>query len=341
MNKQKRRKRFRHLNQCDRDRIEALLNARHKQKDIANILKIDKGTVSREINHRKRKNGRYDADTAQHKARVKRTLSKYQGMKVESDPWLKTEIVAGLTAKRSPDEIAGRMKREHPGFAIGKDAIYHWLYSIWGQQYCPLLCSKRYRKRKRKQNKTQRVMIPNRTSIHERPLGAERKTRYGHWEIDTAVAPRRALNTEAVALAAERKSRVLLGTRISSLSPKQMNQAMHEFAERAEMKSATGDNGIENKDHEQWGMPAFFADPHSPWQKPLIEQSIGLLRRWFFRKGTDWATVSETDLQQALATLNGKYRKSLGYQNAWEVAQAHGIMQTEELLVLYEEHKDE
>ena len=331
----KQRKKFKHLTQSDRDRIEALLRSGVKQIRIAEILKVDKGTISREISKRKRKNGQYDADTAQHKARIKKTLSKYQGMKVEENPQLKREIVASLLAKRSPDEIAGRMHREHQRLIIGKDAIYHWLYSVWGQLYCPLLCSKRYRKRKRRQNKTQRGMIPNRTSIHMRPLGAERKTRYGHWEVDTAVAPRRALNTEAVALAAERKSKILLGARIPSLSPKQMNQAMHGFSEQAEMKSATLDNGIENRDHEQWGVPAFFADPHSPWQKPLIEQSIGLLRRWFFPKGTDWAMVSETQLQEALAMLNGKYRKSLGYQNAWEVAQAHGIMQTEELLVRY------
>ena len=73
---------FRHLNQFDRDRIEALKNAGHKQEEIAKILGFDAGAISREINKRKRKNGVYSAKTAQQKARVKRSYSKHQGMKV-------------------------------------------------------------------------------------------------------------------------------------------------------------------------------------------------------------------------------------------------------------------
>lgn len=322
----KKKRQFRHLDQGDRDRIEALLQARHSQKDIAGILKVDKGTISREIKKRRRKDGRYEATTAHHKAQVKRLGSKYQGMKIEAYPELRDFIVGELKYHRSPDEIAGRMKREGRSPRVNGNAIYKWLYSIWGQPYCRYLCTKRYRPRKQKKTLEKRVMIPNRVSIHQRFLGATHKTRYGHWEVDTAVAPKRALNTEAVALATERKSKMLLGERIPSLSPKQMDHAMHQFAKQAKIKSATGDNGIENRDHEQWGMPTFFADPHSPWQKPLIEQSIGLLRRWFFPKGTDWAMVSETKLQEALSMLNGKYRKSLGYRSAYEVAYAHGII---------------
>ena len=73
-------------------------------------------------------------------------------------------------------------------------------------------------------------------------------------------------------------------------------------------------------------MPAYFADPHAPWQKGFVECSIGLLRRWFFPKGTDWASVSEAQLQGAIAVLNGKYRKVLGYRSAYEVAAEHGMV---------------
>ena len=105
-----------------------------------------------------------------------------------------------------------------------------------------------------------------------------------------------------------------------------MARAVRGFAERHRLVSATADNGIENKDHEAWGIPAYFADPHAPWQKGFIECSIGLLRRWFFPKGTDWAGVSETELQAAIGTLNGKHRKVLGYRSANEVALAHGMI---------------
>ena len=325
----KTRQSFRHLNQHDRDRIEALLDAGERQAAVAKILKVNKSTIGREVSLRKRANGRYEATRAEEKAYVKRRESKYQGMKVESDSALKTYIIGHLKQHRSPDEIAGRMKQERQPFQASKDAIYHWLYSSWGQAYCQHLCSKRYHARRRKKNTTARVMIPDRISIHERPLGATNKTRYRHFEADTAVAPKRAKNTHAIAVASERKSKLVVGTKISSLACAQMTEAMQMFQRRVHMKSATGDNGIENRGHKEWGVPAFFADPHSPWQKPLVENTIGLLRRWFFKKGTDWSTVSEDQLQNALRILNNKYRKSLNYASALEVAAAHGIIKSD------------
>lgn len=322
------KKAFKHLGQNDRDRIEALLDSGERQNTIAKILKVNKSTISREVNLRKKANGVYEATRAQQKAYVKRRESKYQGMKVESKSTMKAYIIKYLEEYRSPDEIAGRMKREKQPFNASKDAIYHWLYSAWGQQHCNNLCSRRYHVKRRKENKTQRVMIPDRVSIDERPLGATNKTRYGHFEADTAVAPKRAHNTHAIAVAAERKSKLVFGTKIPSLSPTEMTKAMRLFQRQAHMRSATADNGIENKGHKSWGIPTFFADPYSPWQKPLVENTIGLLRRWFFKKGTDWSTVSEEKLQFALLILNNKYRKSLGYASALEVAGAHGIIKS-------------
>lgn len=317
---------YRHLVQTDRDRIEALLDAGEKQKTVAKILKVDPGTISRELK-RKRKNGRYDAATAQTKANVKRSGSKYRGMKVETNENLKDYIICGLRKKRSPDEIAGRMKRERQLFFVSKNAIYKWLYSVYGQRYCRCLCTKRWRKRPRK-GSARRAMIPNRIGISLRPRGAENRSRYGHFEGDTIVAPRNVPNTEAVAIAADRKSKFLVGSRIPGLSPVCMTRAVKDMHAKVVMKSCTLDNGIENKHHERWPVPAFFCEPHRPSQKPLIEGSIGLLRRWHFKKGTDWSKVGEQRLQNSLSFLNHKYRKSLQYQSAIEVAMAHGSMKT-------------
>jgi IS30 family transposase len=207
-----------------------------------------------------------------------------------------------------------------------KNAIYKWLYSVYGERYCRWLCTKRKHKKKQKK-KTKRTMIPNRKSIAIRPLGATNQTRYRHYEGDTIVAPKRAGNTDGVAIIVERKTKLILARKIPSLAPHAMTTAINGFAEGTRILSMTIDNGIENKGHENWGMPAFCADPRSPWQKPMVENEIGLLRRWFFKKGTDWALVSEDELQCAITFLNNKYRKSLDYQSAIEVAIAHGIME--------------
>jgi len=78
----KRKRKFSHLDAYQRDRIEALLSRNHSQKEIAEILKVDKSTISREIRKRKTE-GIYNSGKAQAKVNVKRNSSKYQGMKIE------------------------------------------------------------------------------------------------------------------------------------------------------------------------------------------------------------------------------------------------------------------
>lgn len=311
------RKKFQQLTQSDRDRIQSLLRAKHTQAEIAEVLQVNKGTISREISRRKRKNGQYDATTAQLKADQKRRLAKYQGMKVEQNPKLKIYIIGQLESGQSPDAISGRMKREHLPFFASKNAIYAWLYSVWGQQCCSLLCAQRYRPKKQKEPAPKHQMIPDRISFRDIKIPIRS-------EADQVVSSR---NTAAIAVAVVRESKRIVAVKVKNHTPRAMQQAMRRLNDQADLGQTITDNGIENKSHTLWGIPVCFADPHAPWQKPLVEQSIGLLRRWFFpKKSTDWNLVSRIQLGNAVAMLNGKYRKSLGYQSADEVASAHAII---------------
>lgn len=314
------RKPFRHLNQSDRDRIESLKEAGHLQIEIAAILKVDAGTVSREIKKRKRKDGRYDATTAQMKANGKRRRSKYQGMKIEKYPKLCERIITELKDYRSPNEIAGRMERENLTPRINTNAIYKWLYSAYGQKYCKHLCTKRHKKKKQKKL-PKREMIPNRISLKQRPLGGE------HAEGDLFVSPTKTGTLISGAIICAPSAQLLIATLIKNKKPAEMAQAINKMIAGISINDLTLDNGIENRDHEQFNIPAYFADPHAPWQKPHIENNIGLLRRWFIPKKTDLKNVSEKELQKYLHILNSKYRKSLGYRNAYEVAIECGIIQ--------------
>jgi len=318
--KRTRRRKYSQLNQLDRDRIEALIEAGHKQKEIAKILKVDPGTISREIQRRKRKNGRYEATVAEHKARVKRASSKYQGMKIEAHRGLKEYIIAQLKKHRSPDEIAGRMKREGSAPRVNTNAIYKWLYSIRGQAYCHYLCTKRYRRRKQKQG-TKREMIPNRIALEKRPIKGE------HAEGDLFVSPRKAQTTRSGVVVCVPSAQLIIGTLLNNRRPRTMVQAVRWLKKGVVLDDLTLDNGIENKQHMNFGIPTYFCDPHSPWQKPHVENSIGLIRRWFIPKKTDLRTVSERQFQEYLHILNHKYRKSLGYRSAYEVALERGIIQ--------------
>lgn len=324
MRKNKKKRSFRHLRMADRDEVEILLRKGYEQKDIAQVLGVNRSTVSREINGRKRKDGRYEAKTADHKARVKRLYSKYQGMRVEELPQdTRGFIIRGLEAKRSPDEIVGRMKQLGITPRVGKDAIYRWLYSVWGERYCYLLCTKR-RRRKHHKEKTKREVIPNRKPLSMRPK------RHGliHAEGDTFLSPRRAHTTVSGAMVVLAASKLMFGKIIPDMKPETMAGAVREVTAGRAIDTLTLDNGLENRSHERFGANTYFCDPHAPWQKPHVENAIGLLRRWFVPKGTDLSTVSNETLREYIHILNGKWRKSLGYRSAYEVAMEHDILKT-------------
>ena len=68
----------------------------------------------------------------------------------------------------------------------------------------------------------------------------------------------------------------------------------------------------------------YFAHKHCPWERGLNENTNGLLRQ-FFPKGTDFSTVSPSRLRRAVALLNSRPRKTLGYQTPEDVMEAEGV----------------
>ncbi len=317
------RKPFSHLTHLHRDRIQALQDTGISQEQIAKVLKVNPSTISREITKRRRKNGTYDADTAEHKAQVKRGNSKYQGMKIEKHRELRDYIIQELQKRRSPDEIAGRMKKEGRKDRVSKDTIYKWLYSSYGALYCQYLCTKRYRKKLHKE-KVKKEMIPCRISITHRP----KKKNLIHAEGDTLVSGKKTHSKTACSVVALQKTKLVTGTMLQDLRPSTMKESIHKVVQGVQIDTLTLDNGIENKLHQEWGVPTFFCDPHAPWQKPLVEQSIGLLRRWYIKKGSDLSLLSESEYQSMLLYLNNKYRKSLGYASANEESLRCGIIKS-------------
>jgi IS30 family transposase len=119
---------------------------------------------------------------------------------------------------------------------------------------------------------------------------------------------------------------LLVGALLPNKSAHTMVTSMQKIASQIPVTTWTCDNGIENIYHRAFGVDTYFCDKGSPWQKPHVENSIGLTRRWFLSKGTDLATVSGDTFQSMLFVLNSKYRKSLGYRSAYEVALERGII---------------
>ena len=313
------RKTFKHLDFRARDRIEALWRSGHNKKEIADVLGVHKSTISREIDKRLKDNGEYRASTAEHKAGMMRGNSKYQGMKIEETPFLRKHIIKELKGSRSPDEIAGRMKKEKWEVRVSSDAIYRWLRSPYGHRYCRYLCTKRYYK-KTQTNSEKRHIITNMTSIHKMSYDNEFVT-----EGDTFLSPKKISKTSVV-LVVWRDSKLLKGNIVKSLRPIHTTRVMRKIHKESKSDAMILDQGGENREHEKFGVATYFCDPASPRQKPLIESSIGLCRRWFWPKGTNLAKVSKEEFQEKIEILNNKYRKTLQYRSANEVSRECGII---------------
>lgn len=310
---------FHHLDFRDRDRIEALWRKGHSKKEIADVLGVHKSTIGREVEKRKGECGTYKAVRAEDKAHIQRSNSKYQGMKIELNPELRRHIVRELKVPRAPGEIAGRMKQEAWETRVSSDTIYRWLRSSYGQRYCKYLCTKRHTKKPHRSS-AERHIIPNMTSIHTMGDRFECVT-----EGDTFLSPRKASKTSAV-LVVWKESKLLQGDIVKSLKPIYTKKVMNKIHTNYKSDAMILDRGKENVQHEKFGVSTFFCDSASPRQKPLIENSIGLCRRWFWPKGTNLAKVSREEFKEKIEILNNKWRKSLGYRSANEVSRECGII---------------
>ena len=317
---------------AERLEISILRSRGYSIRSIAKSMKRSPNTISYELQRNKTR-GTYEPKKAHAKSRQRKRMRRLQWMKIEEDQELRTYVINGLRRKWNPDEISGRMREDKKPWSLSKNSIYRWLYSNRGQEYCSLLYSWRFRRKPRKKLR-KKTMIPNRIDISKRFLGSEHRTRYGHWEKDALVS-RQGISA-SLAVAAERKSRLVVARKVRNMSPVDHERAVRIMLEDKKAISLTRDNGIENVRHEETPTPSFFCKPYSAWQKGSVENANKLIRR-FFPKGTDLRDVTQRDVNSAIKVINEKPRKILGYRTAYEVALAAGIIKkvkSESVLIL-------
>jgi transposase, IS30 family len=316
------------LHLSDRLEIKILLDKGYKLREIARSLGRSPNTISYEI----KINGgtlEYNPINADIYARTRKRDTRREWSKIEHNIDMKKYITEGLEKHWNPDEISGRMKEDKKPWYASKTAIYEWLWSVYGQKYCVHLYSKRYHKKKRLK-KTERVMIPNRVSIKERPLAIDERKEDGHWERDSIVSRKGC--SGGISVGSERVSRLIDATKVKSMSTFEHMAAIQKQKEKYKTLSETFDNGIENKAHESLGIPTYFCTAYSSWEKGGVENANKMIRR-YFPKGTNFRIVSQKLIDQAVEVINNKPRKILGYKTALEVARACGIIKDKGVLI--------
>lgn len=311
------------LQLVERVEIKILLDKGYSLRAISRSMDRGHNTIAYEVRINGGKDG-YDPRNAHQYARTRKKDTRHEWSKIEHLPELRTYVIEKLEAHWNPDEIAGKMKQEKKPWYASKTAIYDWLQSVYGQRYCTRLYSRRYYKKKRIK-RTRRIMIPHRVGINERFLGANHRTRYGHWE-DDAIVSRKGCSG-GLSVGYERKSRLVVATKVTSMSTAEHMEAIQKQISTYKTLSITFDNGIENKQHKTLGVPTFFCEPYSSWQKGGVENANKMIRR-YFPKGTNFRTISQRAVDRAISIINNKPRKILGYKTALEVSRVCGIIKS-------------
>lgn len=209
---------------------------------------------------------------------------------------------------------------DDPSMRISHETIYQSLFVQGRGELRRELarCLRTGRTERRPQGFVQkRGMIPDMVIIAERPAEVEDRAVPGHWEGDLIIG---ANHASAVGTLVERSTRFVLLLHLGKdHSAKAVEEAMRKAiatlpSER--MRSVTWDQGSEMANHRSitvaTGVPIFFCDPHSPWQRGSNENTNGLFRQ-YMPKSTDLSKFSEEDLLSIRRSLNGRPRATLGH----------------------------
>jgi IS30 family transposase len=315
----------RYLPEDERVRIADLRRAGLGVRAIAGQLGRSASTVSRELRRNcEDASGQYRPFAAQRLAAGRR--ARPGRGKLNADPVLR-QFVAGRLEKRwSPEQISRALRAEFPGDRwrhLVHETIYQAVYrpELGGLRRdlpAVLRTGRRHRKSRRRVDARRAGALTGMTMISQRPAAAADRSEAGHWEGDLITG---ASNRSAIGTLVDRASRFTILVHLPGR--RHTAEVVRDALVAALMplpaqlrRSLTWDQGKEMALHGQiagaLGMPVFFCEPHSPWQRPTNENTNGLLRQ-YFPKGTDLRVHGPDRLAAVAAELNDRPRKTLGW----------------------------
>ena len=305
----------------ERERISRGIAGGESSRAIASALGRAPSTITREI---ARCGGRshYRALAAERCARTRSRRPK--PTKLSCSPRLREAVTQGLLARWSPQQIAARLRQDHPGeqeLRISHETIYKALYvqsrGELRRQLAVNLRTKRTGRKARARGLGRRGQIKDMVPISERPPGVADRAVPGHWEGDLLVGKQ---NRSFIATLVERQTRYVMLARLGrDGTTEHVIEALRKRIRdlpRHLVQSLTWDQGKELAAHkrltDETGIDIYFCDPHSPWQRGSNENTNGLLRQ-YLPKGSDLAARSQVELDVIAAELNGRPRQTLGW----------------------------
>jgi transposase, IS30 family len=331
---------YNHLSVDERIEIARLRADGYSFEDIGERLGRHASSISREVKRNSQPTKQYAGGYAPLRAhelslRRRRWNARY---KLVREPALRTYVGERLAMGYSPEQISGRLARDHRtrdcpaelvGLSISHESIYRFIYYRSAQKdyWHRLLPRAKWRRGRFKRTRpSPSELIPGRVAISEREASANTRHTFGHWEGDLMLF---STYGQALLVAHERTSRICFYRKQPDKQALNVFHALQQlFAPLPALarRSITFDNGTEFSLHQrlnlELNMATYFCDTYSPWQKGGVENAIGRARRDIPRQ-TDLANLSQDQLDRIARKHNHTPRKCLDYQTPAEVFLQH------------------
>ena len=307
-------KKYNQLSREQRYAIYLGLQAGMTKTAIARQIECSISTVCREIKRNTNRFGHYLYKDAHEDAMMRRKRS--VSNRKTPQHVIKQAVNLLVEEDWSPKQISGKLALD--GIHISHERIYQ---EIRKDQTGELKkhCRHKMKYRHHIQHKTKtagKSLIPDRVSIHERPIEADGK-RFGDREMDLVIGKEHA---SAVLTIIERSTNMFFQTKVESKEPEVVAKAAYRLLlpYKEKVYTITTDNGMEFKDHkwlaDKLKTTVYFTDTYSSWQKGAIENANKLFRQ-YFPKGTDFNLVQQSELDAIQAKINRRPREKLNFSS--------------------------
>ncbi len=286
---------------------------------MAKVLGRHRSTIYREIGRNRCNDGRYRVDKAISRTRGRRSRSRRNR---QFDDKVLSLVNHFLKKKWSPEQIANRLCREGL-LSISHETSYRHvkLDKDQGGELYKHLRQSRKQMRKGYGTADSRGVLGGKRPISERPAGAENRSRFGHWEIDTVQGRG---SRDCIVTLVERKSGYTLIGKLGNKTNEALNACVIRLirSHRRRMLTITADNGTEFHGYKEierkTGVRFYFATPYHSWERGTNENTNGLIRQ-YLPKREGMASLTQRVCDSIAKQLNNRPRKRYDFRTPLEV----------------------
>ena len=305
-----------HITDEQRYTISSMLRTGCSQSMIAKTIGKDDSVVSREIKRNSdSRSGEYRYDLAKRKC-AKRHKEKPK--KIYFTPEVQSNVDELLMEDYSPEQIVGTLKKQGKAH-VSIERIYQYIWDDKkkkGKLYLHLRNQGR-RYRKRGAQKDKRGIIKDRVGIEKRPKVVDKRERFGDLEVDLIIGKN---HNQAMLTINDRASGMVKISKVESKEAKVVSKAIIESLTdwMPYIETITADNGKEFASHqlvsESLNIDYYFARPYHSWERGSNENLNGLIRQ-YFKKSTDFSTITKEQVKAVEEKLNNRPRKRFNFEN--------------------------